>query len=188
MAKITEKEIQQIIGKDRVLAGHPIVCPNVNSLLKGQADMISVTGRGWMIEYEIKISRSDFKRDAKKGKELSFMEAAMNAEYLPNYFYYVVPKGLVSLEEVPQYAGLFYIENDIMELQKEAPVIHTKKHDIAKVQKKIITLYQQRQFLGSCLMTYLNKGIKERNALREKEYARQREATTALILKHSKKK
>lgn len=163
---MTEQEIVSIIGKDRVLAGHKIVCPNVNLLLKGQQDMISVTGRGVLIEYEVKISRSDFKRDAKKLKSTTMANPEYWPDQVPNQFYYVVPAGLITREEIPAWAGLIWIDNSldpsakVVILKKTAPVIHKYKHDIQKILKKVTTLYQQRQFLGACLMTYKNKESK----------------------------
>lgn len=159
---MTEKDIAAIVGKDRVIAGHPIVCSNVNHLLRGQQDVLSVNGKGMLIEYEIKISRSDFKRDEKKNKGFSFTDPVMlknqhNLTRIPNQFYYVVPDGLVKLEEIPDWAGLMYVVGDKLILQKKAPVIHTKKHDQAKILKKVTTLYQQRHYLGCCLLTYNNK-------------------------------
>ncbi|MEE9408203.1 MAG: hypothetical protein V3V28_09025 [Polaribacter sp.] len=52
---------------------------------------------------------------------------------VPNKFYYAVPEGLISKEEVPIYAGLLYInENSIKEIKK-APFIHKEKLDLTKV-------------------------------------------------------
>jgi len=75
-----------------------------------EADLIYLTKSGYSTEFEIKISRSDFFNDKKKtcGK-------ISKAEYLRsgkgcNYFYYVVPKGLIKLSEVPEYAGLIEID------------------------------------------------------------------------------
>lgn len=48
--------------------------------------------------YEIKVSRSDFKRDtAMKQRE---------ARLYTDQFYYVAPKGLIAKDEVPDWAGL----------------------------------------------------------------------------------
>lgn len=128
---MTEKQIVDIIGKDRVLSGHKIVCGNVNYLFHGQQDLISVTGRGFVVEYEIKVSRGDFFRDKKKVKyqrnELLKNNQLYQAEEwdikkTPNQFYYVVPIGLVESEEVPEWAGLIYItDKEIMFVKKAAP-------------------------------------------------------------------
>lgn len=154
---MTEKTIVEALGKYLVIAGHKAVCPNVNFLLQGQQDLISVTGRGFLIEYEVKVSRSDYKRDAKKGKAFAYDNVDLYAEHLPNQFFYVCPEGLIKPKELPTYAGLYYIVDGSPVLEKAAPMIHKVKHDMTKIYKKITTLYQQRHFLGGCLMTYKNR-------------------------------
>lgn len=184
---MTEKTIVDVLGKYLVVAGHQIVCPNVSHLMKGQQDMISVTRKGMVIEYEVKISRSDFKRDERKGKGFSFDNAHLFPNHVPNQFFYVVPEGLISPKELPKYAGLYFIVDGKPVLQKAAPVIHKAKHDLNKIRMKVATLYQQRHFLGSCLLTYNNRGIKERNTARLKQYEEQRQRNTEAILKFKKK-
>lgn len=47
---------------------------------------------------------------------------------VPNYFYFVVPKGLINVDEVPEYAGLMYIdENGVFEIIKKSPLLHKTK-------------------------------------------------------------
>lgn len=158
---MTAKEIEVYLAKDRILAGHPLVCPNVNFLLTGQNDLISVNRSGLLIEYEIKISRADFFRDAKKNKGQSFINS-FRVDRTPNQFYYVVPIGLVEMEEIPSWAGLMYVnDKGIPYSKKKAPMIHTKKHDLLTIYKKITTLYQQRHFFGECLMTHNNRKSRE---------------------------
>ena len=170
---MTEEEIQDIVGKDRVIAGHQIVASNVNQLLRGQQDVLSVTKSGLVVEYEIKVSRADFKRDKLKGKDQTFNPANIliaDKHYLertPNQFYYVVPDGLVGVNELPDYAGLFYVtERGMLVLEKAAPMIHRHKLDLLRIYKKCVTNYQQRHFLGCCLLTYNNRSITERNKKR----------------------
>lgn len=82
-----------------------------------EADILEITKSGYSYEYEVKISRSDFFNDAKKkrdfykGRAVSMNKFDMlkNGERV-NYFYYVVPKGLVTPDEVPEFAGLAYVE------------------------------------------------------------------------------
>lgn len=53
---------------------------------------------------------------------------------LPNKFWFAVPDGLVSLDEVPKYAGLYYISEDgVITTAKRAPFIHKKKHNLNQV-------------------------------------------------------
>ncbi|MCH9663413.1 MAG: hypothetical protein K0U66_07125, partial [Gammaproteobacteria bacterium] len=53
---------------------------------------------------------------------------------LPNKFWFAVPEGLISIEDVPVYAGLYYIsESGNVTVAKRAPFIHKEKHNINKV-------------------------------------------------------
>ena len=89
------------------------------TVYKWESDTLLVTKSGYAYEIEIKISRADFKNDFKhKEKKHLFLEGkgmkdALGTEYddrwRPNYFYYAVPEGLISPDEVPDYAGLIYI-------------------------------------------------------------------------------
>lgn len=78
------------------------------------------------------------KKDASKNRETGeYYVNSYNAcsfKYIqpsdktPNRFYFAVPYGLVSVEEVPAYAGLIYIdENERYFVKKPAPLIHKTK-------------------------------------------------------------
>lgn len=77
-----------------------------------ESDLLFLTPAGYWYEIEIKISRADFFNDFKKkafGKLKS--ELLKSGKYdSPNYFYYAVPRGLVSPDEVPDYAGLLEVD------------------------------------------------------------------------------
>lgn len=53
---------------------------------------------------------------------------------LPNKFWFAVPEELVTVDEVPDYAGLMYVteSGEIKEIKK-APFIHKEKHDLKQV-------------------------------------------------------
>ncbi len=68
-------------------------------------------------EYEIKISRSDFAKDAKlKGDKHRFYSSVRSSranqlKYIgavPQKFYYVCPADMIKTNEVPEWAGLIY--------------------------------------------------------------------------------
>jgi len=104
-----------------------------------ECDVISVSKSDFIYEYEVKISRGDFKKDFNKPKHALITEGKFIKEsnkkgiketwYLvPNYFYFVVPNNLVSLDEIPNYAGLIYVdENSNFNIIKKAPIIHKTK-------------------------------------------------------------
>lgn len=97
-----------------------------------ECDVISISKSNYIYEYEIKISRSDFKKDILKQKH----KFILNEKYtkvskgetvylVPNYFSYITPKGLVNIDEVPDYAGLIYQNEDMtFEVIKKPKLIH----------------------------------------------------------------
>lgn len=135
-----------------------------------ESDKLLETKSGYIYEFEIKVSKADYKNDFKHKKdkhiilageekygdkylpryyelleenrkvdnwcEQSFIKsAADNPRYLvgghkrPNYFYYVVPTGLIDVEDVPDYAGLVYVdENKRLTIKKKAPQLHKDKY------------------------------------------------------------
>ena len=123
-----------------------------------ESDKLIETRSGLFYEFEIKISRSDFKNDFKKKDKHIILEGGkthlpifetLNPIYQkmyeknyvvsnfkkPNYFYYAVPDGLITVDEVPEYAGLIYIIPDDGEyhftwfrIAKQAPKLHNVKY------------------------------------------------------------
>jgi hypothetical protein len=104
-----------------------------------ESDVLKITRSGYAYEFEIKISRGDFKNDFKhKKKKHLLLENKENKSKMPNYFYYVVPEDLITEDEVPEYAGLIYVHATIIgnsrvyyQFQeiKAAPKLHSDKID-----------------------------------------------------------
>lgn len=100
-----------------------------------ECDVVSVSSSGYIYEYEIKISRGDFRKDFIKEKHEYMAEGKSTrmrkgeVQYLsPSYFSFVVPEGLVQPDEVPEYAGLIYMsERGTFEVVKKAPLLHKEK-------------------------------------------------------------
>jgi hypothetical protein len=124
-----------------------------------ETDFLVVQKSGYCYEIEIKISRSDFLNDFKKVDKHSIMNegtylvkkykyhtdpetkkrisehyhAPAEWKFKPNKFYYCVPEGLVSKEEVPDYAGLMYVTKyGTVTTIKEPKFIHKEKLDLQK--------------------------------------------------------
>lgn len=68
-----------------------------------ECDILEITKSNYSYEYEVKISISDFKADTKKKGKFDNPRT--------NYFYYIVPKGLISINDIPEYAGLIYVKD-----------------------------------------------------------------------------
>lgn len=83
------------------------IFPNI-FIDRWECDLLEITKAGHTYEYEVKISRSDFKADARKQ---TFRQSKANAirSGRTNYFYYITPKDLIVSDEVPEYAGLIYV-------------------------------------------------------------------------------
>ena len=99
-----------------------------------ESDYLAITKSMIAHEVEIKISRSDFKNDTKNkiDKHLLLEGGEKLGKFtgnLPNYFYYAVPDGLISVDEVPDYAGLIYVTPWGCQVAKEAKKLTDKKFD-----------------------------------------------------------
>lgn len=107
--------------------GYDIILPNFcyKSL---EADVFKRTRNGYITEYEIKISRSDYFADFKKSNGDKH-NRLKTGESICNKFYFVVPHGLISKEDIPEYAGLITYSNRHFQIEKMAPFIHKQKPD-----------------------------------------------------------
>lgn len=125
---MNERLIQNLIFSDCDRRRHRFMTPNT-TLFGWESDMIATTKAGLIIEYEIKISRGDFRADFKKLRhrlfELQQVEREIG-ERGPAYFYYVVPRDMVRTDEVPAHAGLIYA-HPIFQIVKPAPRLHANK-------------------------------------------------------------
>lgn len=78
--------------------------------------------------YEIKVSRGDFLQDAKWHLYLQYC----------NEFYFVVPKGLITKEELPDNVGLIYYYPDSGNLRKKKKALYREIDEPVGVYKYII--------------------------------------------------
>lgn len=98
-----------------------------------EMDVFRLLSSGYLWEYEIKISREDYFNDFKKvGKHNKIKEGSLKC----NRFFFVVPRGLITKEEVPDYVGLLYFNDSLdkntlgwIEVVKNAPLLHKNKVD-----------------------------------------------------------
>ena len=132
----SSKNIEAGLVMDLYLKGHSPITTHFSGVGLQECDVISISKADYIYEYEVKISRSDFKADFKKGKHKLIIEKNFNHEsrsetfnfYTPNYFYFVVPKNLITIDEIPDYAGLIYMEEDgKFEIIKKATILHKTK-------------------------------------------------------------
>jgi hypothetical protein len=134
-SNLVSKDIEAGLVMELYQKGHSPISTHATIQGLQECDVISVSKSDYIYEYEVKISRSDFKADFKKPKHNLITEKKFIKEtkkeifYLvPNYFYFIVPENLVTVEEIPNYAGLMYVnESGVYAIVKKAPIIHKTK-------------------------------------------------------------
>lgn len=144
---MTEAEIQRALNQS--FRKSMAVIPNVY-LFGEESDLLRIMKNGWVVEYEIKLSRSDFRADfRRKGKHKYMAERVVEpASYwyknnhnhrtaqspevakswtIPNRFVFVCPEGLLTVEDMPEYAGLYYVKGMQVRKVKSPPLLHREK-------------------------------------------------------------
>ena len=129
----TEYDIQQIL-KNYISDNKNVKYLFENLFLYDwESDFVYITKSDIVFEFEIKTSKADFKNDFKnkQNKHLLLEDKNIEPKKKPNYFYYVVPENLISVEDIPEYAGLVYVINyyPFLEFVKKAPKLHNNKCD-----------------------------------------------------------
>lgn len=129
--KFSEEYIQRKLNSFFAESTKKYVVENL-FVFEWESDKLIITRSGYAYEFEVKISKSDFKADFKKEDKHTILEG--KKEFLPsydkvldmwkglqadnyrtsrfkkpNYFYYAVPEGLIDVNDVPEYAGLIYV-------------------------------------------------------------------------------
>lgn len=100
-----------------------------------ECDVAQFTDTGYFREYEIKISRADFRADTKKRRPVLFSSKqeskhdllAQHSPRGPVQFWYVTPVGLISVLELPEWAGLIEVEGRSLHEARRAPRLHRTK-------------------------------------------------------------
>ena len=106
-----------------------------------ESDCISITKALMYTEYEIKTSKSDFRSDFRKVSSKYGNGINEHAYYQgdqfrkwrreeiprPKYFYFVTPKDLLDLSEIPDHCGLLELGTYKLKVKKKAPLLKSKK-------------------------------------------------------------
>lgn len=142
-----ESDIQKLLFK-QFSKNHYVF---INTFIFGnEEDFVTINRKsGYVTFWEVKTSVRDFKADFKKEKKHAKFKSIFSGEKVlfrkgrfgsvskielekktPNKFCYVVPCDLILPEDVPDYAGLYYMGDGWKYgQQKKAPFLHKEKID-----------------------------------------------------------
>lgn len=153
---MTEFEIQNALYWHLYNSSPRIVVPNFTPTNWWECDVWSVSKNGYSTEYEIKISRADFKKDAEKerrlrrGRELvtekkhDILQECIDGEghtHPPKFFYYVTPPDLIQEDEIPDFAGLITKHGRTFSTVKRAPILHRDPADEQDIERARTAFY-----------------------------------------------
>lgn len=170
------KDIQGAMMMDLYMKGYTPIVTNYTGKGLHECDVLAISKADLIYEFEVKISRSDFRKDfTKEHKHRLLLERKGISKYdkykngkrldeqvswfnIPNYFSYLVPKDLISVEEVPEYAGLIYIYDDYKTIEwvKRPPKLHDHRADDSLI-RSIVHNLTCKFIFGSSYMRYMQK-------------------------------
>lgn len=175
-------EISNVVITSMTDRQFPIFLTNIAVGGLSECDVLGINKNNYIYEYEIKRSRNDYFADFRKVHKHHNLEKRNSHRYydeyhngkktggkrkvihIPNRFFYTCEPNLISVDEIPEYAGLVYVEHSSLTVIKNAPLLHKEKPD-EHMFRAIASTLSQRQFFGCSYMTYRNKLLQERNKL-----------------------
>lgn len=145
MEELTAKKINEVLIDQRKDSSSIFVIPNFY-INNHECDLFEITQAGYEIEYETKISLSDFKADFKKSNKHILLENGQRV----SKFYFVCPIDLIPLDLIPSYAGLIYVgkfqagfDYYTTQIIKEAPKLKDKIDYKSSITFNIACRYQR---------------------------------------------
>lgn len=178
--KLNAADLENIVMEHCYRKRHNMVISHF-SISAYESDVFSINRTGTTFEHEIKTSRADFFGEfKKKGKKHKWLEdkkfrVSPKSYNIPQYFSFFTPQEMVQPEEVPHYAGLYYIAtNEYMgaqidwiycqRLQQPFKIIEVRRPKKIHSNKanewllaKVATSHTHRMMGGSKLTAYRAK-------------------------------
>ena len=144
---MTESKIQKVLTDRYVDNGpHYLALENIY-FYNHESDLLTVDISDFTYEYEIKSTKPDFRNDFKKSAKHEHLKRLDNLSVIPNFFYYVCERDLISINNIPEYAGLIYIYEYRMKrypkVIKKAPILHSEKIQPEKWREIVIKMYRR---------------------------------------------
>lgn len=121
---MTAKDIQIVIIKD--YQEKDICLPNFFYHF-WECDIFRLQRNGFIIEYEVKMTKSDFYADFKKVQGSIEKHNHILSGKRCNRFYFVIPEGIIKEEEVPHYCGLITFDGHRLNVVRNAKLLSKEK-------------------------------------------------------------
>jgi len=132
---VTTKQIEQRLVK--YITGYIM---SLRIYIGHELDYMVMNMRRFIIEYEIKTSKPDFKNDFKKPKH---KRMAKGFGGRIRRFYFVTPVGLIERRDIPKYAGWIEIPSRGKPItRKKAPLLKARK----STSKEVESIYRSMMF------------------------------------------
>ncbi|PCJ18296.1 MAG: hypothetical protein COA96_16895 [SAR86 cluster bacterium] len=168
-AGLTERLIQVALYNDMRSASR-IIMPNYTPRGWHECDVWSVTKAGYVVEHEIKLSRSDFKADTKKAGGGKHHALSIGSTGAPSRFSFVVADSVeeYARKNLPTWAGLkvAHFRDDhwgvraTLKIVVVAPRIHRKikVRDAEISRAQVCSYYRLWSLLGVDARSEVNDG------------------------------
>lgn len=155
---LTENLVQDIIGQyEQHIKRYDVMVPRCMTQLDSEADILAIRKSGFCDEFEIKLSRADFLKDRKKivnyrpskinvGEDKAWfmsnsaeraklapwqklkLDALIDGDMIPNYFWYVIKEHIVDYSDIPEFAGLIEInQHGLVKVTRSPTKLHNRK-------------------------------------------------------------
>lgn len=153
---MTELNIQRLIFHSTDVSNNRLHIPNI-FMYGWESDFLLVRTSGFIVEFEIKCSVIDFKKDFQKTtfswnkavEKIPKHDALQKGEG-PNYFYYVMPIEVYEKVKtlMPPWCGVLTVREGVTKLALE--------QDALRLHKEKITDAQSRKILHSAYYRFMN--------------------------------
>ena len=132
---MTERDIQKVLFNQFVDNRHTrkfrIAAPNIHMYPRWESDFLGLTSHGYLHEFEIKLNKADYLADFNKKRKHqtlgSYFRSRSETFRIPKRFYYVIHGFHLSGGELPDYAGLIYVNGGVITKVRTAPDLPAMK-------------------------------------------------------------
>ena len=143
---MTALDIEKGLIKNRLEKSGVTVAPHYTPSRWFECDVIEITAAGYFREFEVKVTRADFKTDAAKEKPSRFGWPARNKHAElgeksilgPGTFSFVTPEGLLAPTDIPDFAGWIEVrihgKITLEIVRKVAPKLHSQKFSAKRLE------------------------------------------------------